>query len=256
MSMDDSAYDSEGSRDIFACLRDSSMDPERRRLLREQAIQRHLPIVDRCASSLSLSVGQRDDVIQAGCEGLIHAVDRFDPTRGTPFVAYARPTITGEMLRYLRDCDSPIRLPRRHRDITHAARASREHLRRDLGREPRHADFARFLGVPLETVDAAFVAEDACSVLPLDPDLSPSQEQWAGEACLDHYLEFLPDRIDLEENLARLPSVERSIIRLYVCDGYSQTQIASRLGVSQVQVSRLFQRSIRQLRTLLDHERA
>ncbi|HWU32630.1 MAG TPA: sigma-70 family RNA polymerase sigma factor [Marmoricola sp.] len=242
-------------RDLFVCLRDASLEPARRRLLRAEAIERHLAFVEHCARDMNLDGNQREDVLQAGREGLIHAVDRFDPDRGIPFVAFARPTITGEMLRYLRDSGSSIRLPRRHRDITHAARASEEHLRRTLGREPRRRDVAQFLGMALGEVDAAFAAEDACAVLTLQPFRPESGEEAVAETsrdgCVDRYLENLPDRIDLETALARLTPVERRIIHLYIYEGYSQTQIGARLGMSQVQVSRTFQRSMRQIKAAL-----
>lgn len=243
-------------RDLFACLRDASLEPARRRQLRAEIIERHLAFVEHCARDMNLG-NQRDDVLQAGREGLIHAVDRFDPDRGIPFVAFARPTIIGEMLRYLRDYRSSIRLPRRHRDITHAARASEEYLRRTLGREPRLTDIAQFLGMALADVEAAFAAEDACAVLTLQPrrhesDDDAARAETSRDGCLDRYLETLPDRIDIEATIAQLTLAERSIIHLYVYEGYSQVQIGARLGMSQVQVSRTFQRSLRQLKATLE----
>lgn len=246
------SHHNKDERDLFACLRDASLDPGRRRQLREAAVECHLGLVERCALDLGISGRDREDLIQVGRIGLINAVDRFDPERGIPFVGFARPTITGEMLRYLRDHRSSVRLPRRHHDITRAARASQEHLRRTLRRTPNNAEYARFLGLPVDEVDAAFAAETACSTLPLDLGAGNPDEGPARDGCLDRYLESLPERIDLERAIAGLPADEQTIIALHIYQGLSQCQVGQRLGMSQVQVSRTLKRAIIHLRKLLD----
>lgn len=247
--MDSSAHhESDEQRDLFACLRDASLDPARRRRLRNRAVECHLKLVDYCARDLNLEPDQRDDVIQAGRIGLINAVDRFDPTRDIAFPTFARPTITGEMLRYLRDRQMTIRLPRRHRDITHAARASRDHLRRSLGHDPSTSEYAEFLRRSPAEIDAAFAAEAACSVLPLEAGSSDQRQHAPRDACRDRYLELLPERLDLRNNLAKLPAHEHRVIALHIYGELTQTEVAQRLGMSQVQVSRTLRHAIRHLR--------
>lgn len=246
-AMEDSTpHDGSDVGDLFTCLRDASLDPSRRRRFRDAAVERHLSLVDRCALDLNIGGHDREDLIQAGRVGLIHAVDRFDPERGIPFVGFARPTITGEMLRYLRDHRSTVRLPRRHHNITHASRASRDHLRHTLRGTPDNAAYAEFLGLSVNDVDAAFAAEAACTVLPLE-----SGDENPRDRCLDRYLESTPERIDLERSIAGLPVNERRVIALHIYEELTQQQVAARLNMSQVQVSRTLQRAIRHLRKQL-----
>lgn len=246
------SHHSRDERDLFVCLRDASLDASRRRQLRDAAVECHLSLVERCALDLNISGRDREDLIQVGRIGLINAVDRFDPERGIPFAGFARPTITGEMLRYLRDHRSAVRLPRRHHDITRAARASNDHLRHLMRRNPGNAEYAQFLGLPVDQVDAAFAAEAACSTLPLDSSPVTPDEGPARDGCLDRYLESLPERIDLERSIANLPADERSVIALHIYQELSQSKVGQRLGMSQVQVSRTLKRAIRHLREALD----
>ena len=238
-------------RDLFVCLRDESLAPERRRLLREEAIRRHLPLVHWCVKDFDPRLDIREDIVQVGRIGLIHAVDRFDPARGVAFPSFARPTINGEILRYFRDRDGAIRLPRRYREITHAVRSSREHVQRSLGREPKLTDLARFLDIPIAEVEAAFAAEAACAVRSLDQPSSDARGRPLHYGALDPDLEAVPEHQALRESLQRLSPDERLAIHLHYWQGLTQDQIASRLGRSQMYVSRTLRRASRHLHALL-----
>lgn len=238
-------------QDLFTCLQDQALDPTRRRLLREEAIQRHLPLVLWCVRDFEPRRDVREDVLQVGRIGLINAVDRFDPTRGVTFQTFARPTINGEILRYFRDRDCAIRLPRRYRDITHAARSSREHLVRSLGREPKLDDLAHFLGIPVIEVETAFAAENACSVRSLDQPYSDSSGRPVQHGSLDAALEAVPEHHALRQSIALLTQDQRIVVELHYWQGLTQEQIATRLGRSQMHVSRTLRRANQRLRELL-----
>ncbi|MGN6721178.1 MAG: sigma-70 family RNA polymerase sigma factor [Marmoricola sp.] len=237
--------------ELFVRLRDASADPARQRRLREEAIHLHLPLVQWCVNDFDPRFDVRDDVVQVGRIGLINAVDRFDPSRGVAFRTFARPTINGEILRYFRDRDCSIRLPRRYREITHAARSSREHVQRRLGREPKLADLAHFLGIPLEEVEAAFAAEHACSVRSLDQPLTDVRGRPTQHGALDEALEAAAEHHALRDAISRLPPDERLVVGLHYWQGLTQDQIARRLGRSQMHVSRALRRAQGRLHVLL-----
>jgi len=239
------------AEDLFRRLRDESLDPARRGRLRAEAIQRHLNLVQWCVNDFSPRLDVRDDVVQVGRIGLINAVDRFDPARGVAFTSYARPTINGEILRYFRDRDCTIRLPRRFRDITHAVRSSREHVQRTLGREPELIDLARFLDIPIGDVEAAVAAERACTTKSLDQPHRDNSGRPLEYGLLDPALEAVAEHHALRESIVRLTADERLVIHLHYWQGMTQDQIAVRLGRSQMYVSRTLRRANTRLRDLL-----
>jgi RNA polymerase sigma-B factor len=241
----------EDDQDLFMSLRDESLDQAQRHRMREVAIQRHLPLVLWCVNDFDPRLDVREDIVQVGRIGLIHAVDRFDPARGVAFPTFARPTINGEILRYFRDRDCAIRLPRRYRDITHAVRSCREHVQRTLGREPKLADLARFLDLPISEVETAFAAEAACSVRSLDQPHTDSSGRPLHYGALDPDLEAVPEHQALRESILRLSVDERIVINLHYWQGLTQDQIAARLGRSQMYVSRTLRRANHALHTLL-----
>jgi len=232
---------------LFDELRDPNLDPARRQRLRSYAIERHLPLVDRCVSEIRPRPDVLEDAIQVGRIGLIYAVDRFDPARGTAFPVFARPTIVGEVLHYFRDRDTSIRVPRRHYDLAHRARAHHDQVRHSLGHEPTLSDLAAFLHVAPHELSAAFAAEEACIPRSLDSVQHPDEL-----VTLDPLLEQMPDHIDLGNYVALLPRTEREVLLLHVVNEMTQQQVGLRLGLTQMQVSRAAQRAIRHLKALID----
>lgn len=237
--------------ELFIQLRDERTDARLRHQLRDEAIRRHLPLVHWCVQDFGARRDVREDIVQVGTIGLIHAVDRFDPDRGVGFPAFARPTIRGEILRYFRDRDRAIRLPRRYHDITHAVRASQEHLQHDLGREPDLGDLAHFLGISIIEVETAFAAEAECSVRSLDQGDTDALGRPLTYGALDPRLESVADHHALRQSLWQLPAEERAVIDMLFWKGLTQAQAAAHLGKSQMYVSRTLRRASRHLRDLL-----
>jgi len=236
---------------LFFLLRDEPPESERHARLREEAIRRHLPLVHWCVKDFRPRRDLHDDIVQVGTIGLFHAVDRFDPGRGVEFPTFARPTIRGEILRYFRDRHGAIRLPRRYHEITHAVRSSEEHVQHDLGRQATLGDLAKFLGIPVHEVEAAFAAESACSVRSLDQAATDLWGRPLPCGALDARLEAVPDHHALLESMWRLTVEERSVIAMLFWDGLTQDQVAAHLGRSQMHVSRTLRRASCRLRRLL-----
>ncbi len=191
-----------------------------------------------------------DDLKQVALIGLLHAIDRFDPARGTELTTFATATIQGELKRYLRDRGWSVRVPRRVHDLHLRAHHAIDELTQERGRSPTMTEVAQRVGVSVEDVleaieagglrqnasleDAGAVDDDRSTLLGVGDDAL---------ADVDHRLALLP-------LISRLSEREQAILRLRFVSGCSQTEIASRVGISQMQVSRLLSRSLSQLRGL------
>src|ERR1700730_8553341 len=206
------------------------------------------------AYSLAARFGQRgeelDDLNQVAVIGLIKAIDRFDPNRGAELTTFATATILGELKRYLRDRGWSVRLPRRIHDLHLRAQQAIDELTQELGRSPRMLEVSERVDAPLEDVLEALEAGGLRHSTSLEAPVSAGEEAPIGNrfGSLDDNLASVDYRIDLLPLLQRLPERERLILRLRFMLGCSQTEIASRVGVSQMQVSRLLARSLAQLR--------
>ena len=209
---------------------------------------------------LVLSVVQRfgnrgenaDDLFQVGCIGLIKALDNFDVTQNVRFSTYAVPMIIGEIRRYLRD-NNAIRVSRSLRDIAYKALGTRDRLSRELGREPTIAEIAKKLEMDVEDVTLALEAiqdpvslcepigggnADALTIGDQVRDESVSQESW-----LEH--------IAITEALRRLSEREQRILNLRFFQGRTQMEVASEIGISQAQVSRLEKAALEHMRKFI-----
>ncbi len=186
-----------------------------------------------------------DDLVQVAQIGLLKAIDRFDPTTGVPFGAFATPTIVGELRRHFRDHTWSVHVPRRAKELRAAVNAMRDELARDLQRSPRVDEIAARLDVPAEQVIEALESNNAYRTQWLDPvhggDMSASAAEF--DAVLDHEVAI--------ELLEHLPPRERRILTLRFFGGMSQEQIAAEIGTSQVHVGRLIQASLTELRAYL-----
>jgi RNA polymerase sigma-B factor len=193
-----------------------------------------------------------DDLIQVAYEALIHALHRFEPDRGTPFLGFARPTIVGSLRRHVRDAGWAIRVPRRVHELARPTRDAVELLTHDLGRTPTPAEVADLLGIDEEEVLAATAAEAARATRSLDTRDSASglhTEEIVGRP--DPGLTGVENREALAQSLSELSSDDRELVRMYFIDGMSQSEIAEVLGCSQMQVSRLLRKVVRRLRHLM-----
>jgi RNA polymerase sigma-B factor len=206
---------------------------------RERLVRLHLPLVDALARRYRGRGEALEDLQQVGAVALLAAIDRFDPGRGDDLVAFAVPTIDGELRRHLRDRVEAVRPPRRIHELRGALPALDRELVARLGRPPTDDERARAAGARREEVAAA----TAPLVVPLDED------RLADDA---DTLRGAEDRIALSRALRRLPARERRIVALRFAEGLSQAGIAARLGISQVHVSRLLRGALQTLRRELD----
>jgi RNA polymerase sigma-B factor len=219
--------------------------------LREQLIVQHLGLVSALARRFGADGRELDDLIQVGAIGLIQAIDRFDPSRGVAFRSYAVPTILGEMRRYFRDKASTIRLPRHLRELLAQANAASARLTQKLERPPSLDELAQAMAVPPE--DLAVAEESAQAPVSLDQELPASEE----EASLADYfgaedaeMARLEDRALINQVLSCLSLRERLILYLRFYQGLSQAEVAKRLHISQMHVSRLEHRALERVRQI------
>jgi RNA polymerase sigma-B factor len=227
-------------------------DPTRE-ALRQGVILALLPVVRNIASRYSRSTGAaREELAQVGAVGLITAIDRWDVDRSTDSVlGYVIPCVRGEILRHFRDRTWSVRVSRRLKDISVAIGAAVGPLTQSLGRPPRPRELAEYLDTPAEDVIEALEAMESRTADSLDvsaPDGTPLIDQ-AGE--LDANLDHVEFEQALRPLVSALPDRERSILLMRFFGNRTQSQIAAQLGISQMHVSRLLARTLRELRTAL-----
>ncbi len=218
--------------------------------LREQLIIQHLGLVSALARRFGADGRELDDLIQVGAIGLIQAIDRFDPSRGVAFRSYAVPTILGEMRRYFRDKASTIRLPRHLRELLTQANAASARLTQKLERPPSLDELAQAMSVPPE--DLAVAEESAQVPVSLDQELPASEEASLADyfGAEDAEMARLEDRALINQVLSCLSLRERIILYLRFYQGLSQAEVAKRLHISQMHVSRLEHRALERVRQI------
>jgi RNA polymerase sigma-B factor len=198
-----------------------------------------------------------EDIIQVAQIGLIKAVDRYDTTRGIEFTTYATPTIVGEIKRYFRDKLWSIRVPRRLRELNYALMRSVETLSQRLGHSPTIAELAEESGVPFDVVLEALEAGRAYSPASLDAENAEDGSDRTA-ALLDTIggedttIEQLENRVTLGWAMEQLPERHCQILELRFYDRLSQAEIARRLGISQMHVSRLQREALERLRAIIN----
>jgi RNA polymerase sigma-B factor len=229
-------------------------DP-RRASRRDRVIEGFLPVADRLARRYAHGRFE-EDLLQVARLGLIKAVDGFDPDRGA-FLAYAVPTIRGELKRYFRDHCWDIRAPRRLQELRAAAHAVEGILEQRLRRSPTAVEVAAEVGASLDDVLEALDCDHSYSLSSLNAPARGSTDSCEVGDLLgtaDPALETIADRMSLGPALARLPERERKVIRWRFVDRLTQSQIADRLGISQMHVSRVLARTLEGLRAWIEGE--
>lgn len=215
----------------------------RDRDLRNQLVEEHIELARALARRFANRNEPLDDLEQVAMLGVLKAVERFDPEFGTPFAAYAVPTITGELRRYFRDHGWMVRVPRRIQNLHLQMGALVTELSQRLERSPTVAELAEAAGVDEEDVLEAL--EAANCYRPGALDASPSGNDPAERVgAVDDDLESADDRVVLLPLLEQLPRQEQRILYLRYFEDMTQSEIAKDLGVSQMQVSRLLARSL------------
>jgi RNA polymerase sigma-B factor len=196
-----------------------------------------------------------DDLEQVALEGLLLAIERFDPARGMPFLGFANPTIVGCLKRYYRDSGWAVRVPRRVHELSRSLRDAQELLSQDLGRAPAPGEIADLLDLDEDVVRDALIAESVRSTGSLD--LPVGEDGLNIEHALgvqDPGLEQVENRQAVNEAVQLLPDDDRDLLQLYYGNQLTQSEIADRLGVSQMQISRSLDRIVKRLRSHLPLE--
>ena len=239
-------------RKKFAAFAESR-DPK----LRDELIEAHLGLAEYLARRFGNRGEPLDDLVQVASVGLLKAVDRFDPERAVEFSTYATHTIVGELKRHFRDKGWAVRAPRRMQELYLRLGKIVATLSQELGRSPTIQELAAEAQVSDEEVLEALEAGQAYRFASLD---APSPGDEDGDSMSAHLGELDPGMIDAEHRAAlsplisKLPEREQTILHLRFFEGLTQSEIAARLGISQMHVSRLLARSLAQLRAAAEEE--
>jgi RNA polymerase sigma-B factor len=237
----------------------ATSDPERKERIKERLVEGYRSLVYFLARKFMNRGEPLEDIVQVGFLGLIKAIDRFDPDLGNEFTTFATPTVTGEIKRYFRDKGWAIRFPRRLQELYQQVLRANEELKRELSRTPRVAEIAERLKVSEEEVLEAMEMSPAHAPLSLNAPVSSSAEE-DGRSLFDAIGNPDPnlDRVEMRDVLRRamehLTPRERSIMAMRFYDEMSQSEIAKRLGISQMHVSRLQRAALDHLRQVVPQE--
>jgi RNA polymerase sigma-B factor len=239
---------------LFAELTGRRVSETRRAEIRDDLVRLHLPLVEHLTRRFLNRGEPYDDLLQVGTIGLIKAIDKFDLERGVEFSTYATPTIVGEIKRHFRDKGWAIRVPRRLQELRISISAATADLTQSLGRSPTISEIAARVGVVEEEVLEGLESANAYSTLSLDAtesteDSALSMLDALGED--DEALEGVENRESIRPLLQQLHPREKHILALRFFRGMTQSQIATEIGVSQMHVSRLLNRTLQQLRDSL-----
>ncbi len=199
-----------------------------------------------------------DDLIQVGTIGLIKAIDRFDIERKVEFTTYATPTIIGELKRYFRDKGWAVKVPRRLQELSFKVNQAVDRLTQEKQRSPTVLEIADYLEVTPEDVLEAMETSEAYNFVSLETDRNTDGDdsfsilEYVGQD--DQLMAVVDDRATLSAALKHLTPQEQRILYLRFFRGFTQTEIARQLDISQMQVSRLLRKTLRVLRENLVRE--
>jgi RNA polymerase sigma-B factor len=247
------------SREPYAGL--DSRETERRLLVRyheegdlearEELCERFLPLARDLATRYTYTDEPFDDLLQVASLGLVKAIDRFEPGRGTKFTSYAAPTILGELKRHFRDKGWSLHVPRDLQERTLAVSRATEVLSTELGRSPKVREVAEHLGCSVEQVLEAQEAAASYESASLDAPTMRDDGESASLVDLlgadDSSYELVEDRDAIASTWLALPEVERKVIELRFMHDLTQREIGERIGYSQMHVSRLLRRALNRL---------
>jgi RNA polymerase sigma-B factor len=222
-------------------------------VLRERLVNAHLGLASSLASRFASRQESHDDLQQAARLGLLHAVDRFDPTKGVQFTTFAWATISGELKRHFRDRTWGLRVPRRVQELYLVTAEAMDALTNSLRRSPTVAEVADRIGASEEDVLEALEARAAYRLASIDTPVAGSSSD-GDDATMqlgtdDPGFGVVEQRSVLADLVNRLPEREREIIHLRFNEELTQAEIAARVGVSQMHVSRLLSTSLARLRS-------
>jgi RNA polymerase sigma-B factor len=246
-----------GTADTDVLLRRWHEDGDRK--AREELFERFLPLARKLASRYTNPHEPLEDLVQVASMGLLGAVDRFDPSRGVGFPAFAIPTILGELKRYFRNTGWSVHVPRGAQELALRVDKASRQITAQTGRPPRVEELAQFMEISPEDVIAGLDAGTAHYSVSLDAPATNSdvdEPESLGESLgnEDEHFSLVETTVSMSAAIARLPYLERQALVLRLDHDMKQTEIAGRLGCSQMQVSRLLRRAAAKLEVLTDPE--
>lgn len=219
-------------------------------VLEAELTRRFMPLARSLALRYRGGQERTEDLIQVASLGLVKALRGYDPERGRRFAAYAAPTILGELRRHFRDHSWRLHVPRGVQELSLAVDKAVERLADDLGRPPSVREIAEFLEVPAERVLDVLEAKESQRSVSLDVPRHRGEEEAAPmiEAMGDPDSGF--DRVEAQlavEQSSGLDDRERRVLTMYFAEGLNQSEIGARIGVSQMQVSRILRKALAKL---------
>jgi RNA polymerase sigma-B factor len=234
-------------------------DPRRKAALRDRLVAAHTNLVRFLVKKFANRGELIDDLISVGIIGLIHAIDRFDPSRGIRFATFATPTIVGEIKRHFRDRGWAIKVPRRLQEINLASNRAVETLTRKLNRPPTAQEVSDHIGVSLEDTLEGMELGHMYELISLDGELSNDDDD--GHSRLEDYIgqedsafEEYMNRTHISEAINRLSPREKRVILMRFFNGKSQTDVAKEMNISQMHVSRLQHKALSNLKKMMRDE--
>src|SRR6478609_2283290 len=245
------------SAELFVELTADGVSQAARTAARDELVHLHLPLVEHCARRFRNRGEPFEDLVQVGTIGLLKSIDRFDSDRGVEFSTYATPTIIGEIKRYFRDKGWAIRVPRRLQELRMQIGTASAELTQKLGRSPTPRELAEVIGCTVEDIVEGIESSNAYSTLSLDAtdDSDDSTATMLDAIGMDDEgLEHVEIRESIKPLLDRLEPREKKILLLRFFKNMTQSQIAEEIGVSQMHVSRLLNRTLEQLRAAMEEE--
>ena len=223
---------------------------------RDKIVERCLPLADHIARRFEGRGEPRDDLVQVARVGLVNAVARFDVETGSDFVSFAVPTIMGEVRRHFRDNSWSVKVPRRLKELHLRLGGATADLSQRLGRAPTATELAAELDMDRDEVVEGLVAGSSYNTLSIDSGGGSDDDDVRAIADtlgdVDAGLDRIEDREALRPLLEALPERERMVLVLRFFESMTQTQIAERVGISQMHVSRLLAKSLARLRDQLE----
>ncbi len=240
---------------LFTRLK-STADPD----ARDELAERFLPMARALATRYRSSSESMDDLFQVASLGLVKAIDRFDPGRGSSFESFAAPTILGELKRHFRDRVLPVHIPRGVKERGQRIGSSIEDLTSQLDRSPTIAEIASHSGITVDETIEALGAIEASRTVSLDMPMrsddgdAPAAIEGLGER--DPDLESVESKLAVDDAMSVLETRERTCVKLRFSGGLTQREIGAEVGVSQVHVSRILRIALDKMRAAVDDEEA
>jgi RNA polymerase sigma-B factor len=225
---------------------------------REELVKRFMPLARTLARRYNGAREPFEDLLQVASYGLLKALDRFDPDRGTAFSSFAVPTILGELKRYFRDVGWSVHVPRGTQELAQKVRRAQEKMTAQTGRSPTVDGLAQYMELSVEDVLEGLEAAEAHHSTSLDVrcDDEDGDSSSLGDffAIEEAGFERVEARVTVADALQELSPREREVLRLRFFEDRAQTEVAKEIGVSQMQVSRIQHGAIARLRELSERD--